>query len=180
MEPSKQREAIEMATKDSEWHTLSATPTSKPSAEHLVPGLYALARCWYDRGDLAPAEKIYRLILNIDDRVKNISCGEVVLGSLDLARMLTETDHTMEAEHLFLRTLNRCMHLMGQEHPVYTLTLREYAKCLRKMNMEHEAEALDRRVRELNKIRRGYSAQTKQGDKSTSFSDSGVMSATMS
>jgi len=168
-----------MATKDSEWHSLSATPT-KPSAEHLVPGLYALARCWYDRGDLAPAEKIYRLILNIDDRVKNITCGEVVLSSLDLARMLTETDHTMEAEHLFLRTLNRCMHLMGQEHPVYTLTLREYAKLLRKMKMENEAEALDRRVKELNKIRRGYPAQMK-GDKSAAgLSDSGVMSATMS
>jgi hypothetical protein len=171
---------MEMATKDSEWHALSPTTPSKPSAEHLVPGLYALARCWYDRGDLAPAEKIYRLILNIDDRVKNITAGEVVLSSLDLARMLTETDHTTEAEHLFLRTLNRCMHLMGQEHPVYTLTLREYAKLLRKMNLEHEAEALDRRVKELNKIRRGYAAQMKQEKSAAGLSDSGVMSATMS
>jgi hypothetical protein len=135
-----------METKDNDWHTLSP---SRPSAEHLIPGLYALARCWHDRGDLAPAEKIYRLILSIDDRVKNISCGEVVLTALDLARLLMETDRLMESEHMFLRAINRCTHCLGQEHSIYALILRTYGQLLRKMNLENEASALEARASEV-------------------------------
>src|SRR5579885_3655825 len=122
-----------MESNNSQWHTL--TPNAKPSAEHLVPGLYALARCWYDRGDLAPAEKIYRLILSIDDRVKNIKTGEVVLSALDMARLLMETNRLMEAEHMFLRAINRCTHCLGQDHAIYAMILKSYAELLRKMNL---------------------------------------------
>ncbi len=140
------REGIDMETNENDWHELSPT---KPSAEHLIPGLYALARCWYDRGDFAPAERIYRLILNIDDRVKNISCAENVLSALDLARLLMDTERLMESEHMFLRAINRCTHCLGQEHRVFGMILRCYGQLLRKMNLEKEAVALELRAADI-------------------------------
>lgn len=135
-----------METSENEWHELSP---SKPSAEHLIPGLYALARCWYDRGDHAPAEKIYRLIINIDDRVKDITCMEVVLSALDLARLLKDTDRLMEAEHMYLRAINRCTHCLGQEHSIFAMILRSYGELLRKMSLDKEAVALEARAANL-------------------------------
>lgn len=158
-----------METSNSQWNTLT---TSKPSAEHLIPGLYALARCWYDRGDLAPAEKIYRLILNIDDRVRNIKCGEVVLSALDLARLLMETDRLMESEHLFLRAINRCTHTLGHNHSIYALILRSYAELLAKMRLFDEAEALEYRASQVNQ-------HPTYESEAASFSDSSVSSATI-
>ncbi|MBZ0187158.1 MAG: tetratricopeptide repeat protein [Candidatus Obscuribacterales bacterium] len=135
-----------METDTNQWHSL--TP-SRPSAEHLIPGLYALARCWYDRGDLAPAEKIYRLILSIDDRVPGIKCGEVVLSSLDLANVLADTGRDMEAEHQYLQTLNRCNQYMGQDHPAFGMTLNAYGALLRKMKMDEQAENIEKRASNL-------------------------------
>lgn len=157
-----------METNDSQWHAL--TPPSKPSAEHLIPGLYALARCWYDRHDHAPAEKIYRLILNIDDRVKNITCGEIVLSALDLGRLLMETDRLMESEHMFLRAINRCTHCLGQDHAVYGIILRSYGELLHRMNLHAEATAMEERAADI-KLSKNYKTT-----ESASFSDSGVMS----
>jgi len=135
-----------METDPNQWHSL--TP-SRPSAEHLIPGLYALARCWFDRGDAAPAEKIYRLILSIDERVAGIKCGEVVLSSLDLANLLAETGRHMEAEHQYLQTLNRCNQYMGQEHPAFGMTLSAYGALLRKMKLDDQADHIERRATNL-------------------------------
>jgi len=160
-----------METNDNDWHALS--PPSRPSAEHLIPGLYALARCWYDRGDHAPAEKIYRLILNIDDRVKNITCAEVVLSAMDLAKLLMETDRLMESEHMFLRAINRCTHNLGQEHSVYGMILRDYGALLKRMNLHKEAKALEERANEMRAL------QKVEREKGPSISDTVVSSATI-
>lgn len=159
-----------MGSRENDWHELSPT---KPSAEHLIPGLYALARCWYDRGDYAPAEKIYRLIINIDDRVKNITCLEVVLSAYDLARLLMDTDRDMEAEHMFLRAINRCTHCLSQDHTVFALILKSYGELLRKMKLEKEAAALEARANDL----RAHSKMDKP--KEAAFSDTVVSSATI-
>lgn len=124
---------------------------SKPSAQHLIPGLYQLAQCWFERGDHAPAEKIYRLILKIDERTQGINCGEVVLSSFDLAQLLASSGRYMEAEHQYLETLNRCTQVLGQDHPLHTLTMNSYSVLLRKMEMEDEADHIDRRVKESNR-----------------------------
>jgi len=160
-----------MESSENGWHELSP---SKPSAEHLIPGLYALARCWYDRGDQAPAEKIYRLIINIDDRVKNITCMEVVLSAYDLARLLMESDRLMEAEHMFLRAINRCTHTLSQEHKVFALILRSYGELLRKMNLDKEARALEERATELRTLAKMESKEE------AAYSDTAVSSATIS
>ncbi len=160
-----------MGTSENEWHQVSSSP--KPSAEHLIPGLYALARCWYDRGEFVPAEKIYRLILDIDDRVKGITCTEVVLSTLDLARILMETDRLMESEHVYLRAINRCTHCLGQGDSVYAVILRSYGELLRKMNLFKEASAIEARVADL-KAHRGITDRDE-----TAFSDSFVSSATI-
>jgi tetratricopeptide (TPR) repeat protein len=159
-----------MGSSENEWHELSPT---KPSAEHLIPGLYALARCWYDRGDYAPAEKIYRLIINIDDRVKNITCLEVVLSAYDLARLLKDTDRVMESEHMFLRAINRCTHCLSQDHAVFALILRSYGELLRKMKLEKEANALEARAADLGAVSK------MDKPKEPAFSDSIVSSATI-
>lgn len=118
----------------------------KPSAEHLIPGLYTLARHWFDRDDLVAAEKILRLILSIEARVRGITAREVVLSSLDLARVLVKTDRYMEAEEQFLQTLNRCNQMMKEDHPVLGVTLREYGALLRQMNFSHAAEVMEKRA----------------------------------
>lgn len=164
------REVFEMETSEKEWHAMSS---SKPSAEHLIPGLYALARCWFDREDYAPAEKIYRLIINIDDQVKNITCTEVVLSALDLARLLTETERLMEAEHMYLRAINRCTHCLGQDHSVYGSILRSYAELLRMMNLDKEANAMEARASEAKSHQRVNAKEEK------AFGDTIVSSATI-
>jgi hypothetical protein len=161
-----------MGSSENDWHEL---PHPKPSAEHMIPGLYALARCWYDRGDYAPAEKIYRLIINIDDRVKNITCLEIVLSAYDLARLLMDTDRDMEAEHMFLRAINRCTHCLSQDHKVFALILRSYGELLRKMKVEKEAVALEARAADL-----GAQAKMDQPRESAyTESDTVVSSATI-
>lgn len=118
----------------------------KPSAEHLIPGLYTLARHWFDRDDLVAAEKILRLILSIEARVRGITAREVVLSSLDLARVLVKTERYMEAEEQFLQTLNRCNQMMKEDHPVLGVTLREYGALLREMKFAHAAEVMEKRA----------------------------------
>lgn len=118
----------------------------KPSAEHLIPGLYTLARHWFDRDDLVACEKILRLILTIEARVQGITAREVVLSSLDLARVLVKTDRYMEAEEQFLQTLNRCNQMMQDDHPVLGVTLREYGALLREMKFSHAAEVMEKRA----------------------------------
>ncbi|MDZ4834874.1 MAG: tetratricopeptide repeat protein [Candidatus Melainabacteria bacterium] len=161
-----------MEPSEKDWHPLTSAST-KPSAEHLIPGLYALARCWFDRGDYAPAEKIYRLIINIDDQVKNITCTEVVLSALDMARLLMETHRLMEAEHMYLRAINRCTRCLGQQHSVYARILQSYAELLRTMNLEKEAAELEDRAREVKSMQR---METRD---EAAFSDSAVSSATI-
>ncbi len=118
----------------------------KPSAEHLIPGLYTLARRWFERDDLIAAEKILRLILSIEARVRGITAREVVLSSLDLARVLVKTERYMEAEEQFLQTLNRCNQMMKEDHPVMGVTLREYGALLREMKFTHAAEVMEKRA----------------------------------
>ena len=136
-----------MAQDNNEWKTL--TP-SKPSAQHLIPGLYQLAQCWFERGDKAPAEKIYRLILKIDERVEGIDCGEVVLSSFDLAQILAMTGRYMEAEHQYLETMNRCTQSLGQDHPLFALTMNSYSVLLRKMQMDDAAQSMEDRAKEIS------------------------------
>ncbi|HMO23891.1 MAG TPA: tetratricopeptide repeat protein [Candidatus Melainabacteria bacterium] len=126
------------------------TKPSKPSAQHLIPGLYQLAQCWFERGDKAPAEKIYRLILKIDERVNGIDCGEVVLSSFDLAQILANSGRYMEAEHQYLETINRCTQSLGQDHPIFALTLNSYSVLLRKMKMDEQAASMEQRVQEMS------------------------------
>lgn len=137
-----------MVAENQEWKTL--TP-NKPSAQHLIPGLYQLAQCWFERGDKAPAEKIYRLILNIDERVSGIECGEVVLSSFDLAQIMAMTGRLMEAEHQYIETLNRCTQTLGQDHPLFALTMKSYSVLLRKMELDDQADSMQKRVKEINK-----------------------------
>lgn len=163
-----------METSENGWHSLSPSPSSsKPSAEHLIPGLYALARCWYERQDYAPAEKIYRLIVSIDDQVKNITCAEVVLSALDLARLLMETDRLMESEHMYLRAINRCTHCLGQDHSVFALILQSYAKLLKQMNLDKEASEIEKRAAALILNKRMEAREER------SYVDSLVSSATI-
>ncbi|MBX3150073.1 tetratricopeptide repeat protein [Candidatus Obscuribacterales bacterium] len=161
-----------MGSSENDWHDVSPT---KPSAEHMIPGLYALARCWYDRGDYAPSEKIYRLIINIDDRVKNITCLEIVLSAYDLARLLTDTERYMEAEHMFLRAINRCTHCLSQDHKIFALILRSYGELLRKMKLEKEAVALETRAADLG----AYATVDRKSDSTYTESDTAVSSATI-
>lgn len=157
---------------ENDWHEVSP---AKPSAEHMIPGLYALARCWYDRGDYSPAEKIYRLIINIDDRVKNITCLEIVLSAYDLARLLMHTDRDMEAEHMFLRAINRCTHCLSQDHKVFAMILRSYGELLRKMKLEKEAVALEARAADLGE----HTSMMAADEEAYKESDTAVSSATI-
>ena len=136
---------------DTGTNELKSLNPSKPSAQHLIPGLYQLAQCWFERGDKAPAEKIYRLILKIDERVNGIDCGEVVLSSFDLAQILANSGRFMEAEHQYLETINRCTQSLGQDHPIFALTLNSYSVLLRKMKLGKQADSMDRRLEQIAK-----------------------------
>lgn len=96
------------------------------------------------------AEKIYRLILKIDERVDGIDCGEVVLSSFDLAQILANSGRYMEAEHQYLETINRCTQSLGQDHPIFALTLNSYSVLLRKMKMDEQAASMEQRVQEMS------------------------------
>lgn len=160
---------------------LKSLNPSKPSAQHLIPGLYQLAQCWFERGDKAPAEKIYRLILKIDERVNGIDCGEVVLSSFDLAQILANSGRFMEAEHQYLETINRCTQSLGQDHPIFALTLNSYSVLLRKMKLDKQADSMEKRVEQMNS---GQKDPVPQKDplygSYTSPDKKGISSATMS
>ena len=143
-------EALRETKMETDKEMLSNINPSKPSAQHLIPGLYQLAQCWFERGDHAPAEKIYRLILKIDERTRGINCGEVVLSSFDLAQLLASTGRYMEAEHQYLETLNRCTQVLGQDHPLHALTMNSYSVLLRQMEFIEEANHVEQRVKETS------------------------------
>lgn len=113
---------------------------------YLVKGLYKLAKGWQERGHLRSAKCIYRFILKVQDRCPEIACLEVPLSFNNLALILMLENAVMEAEDMFVRALASCYAILGDEHEIFSALLIDYAQLMRRMGLEEQALALERRA----------------------------------
>ncbi len=98
------------------------------------------ARVFADRGELVPAEEIYRAILSELQDTPQSQLTLVTIQS-DLATLLKRQGRLEEAEALFRNCLSSKIKFLGENHAMLVSTVINHAAVLRSLERYDEAEA---------------------------------------
>jgi sulfatase modifying factor 1 len=115
---------------------------------HVLPIVHNLARMYYEQGEYAHAEPLYRSLIETYEKTLGVNASETLEYAGMLANILSEQGEYAEADLLYRRDFEGCESSLGPDHPDTLMSMSNLAVSLGDQGKYADAEPLCRRALE--------------------------------